>query len=362
MDKENIFPLLHVYIKLLNFPDKKPKIYELTINIKELKTFDGSFGLLSLISNELQIQITTKIYEIQMLYMNSWINIIDLKTFFYFCSCNIIEDQETYLQIKKKENISGDYEEEEVSEMIEANKISMKPISQNSIVKCSVCAQFSDNEYYTRRLGPIYGPFKYSNCKYYVHFLCVLWLPLVSISKSNKLVNAGKEINRAKKERCCYCHIGGAGLACWMTCQDKCSKSYHYLCAKSDGCYFNKNSYGILCPKHKKKYTIPDRDELKNGNVLFYKKEGNIDEDEIMVCDICKMSCDQDKILICGDCKKKYHEQCVGYNSGNNGKSSNKRLIISDDIDEKEENEEIIEDNDQEYICFTCKKEKENKK
>ena len=352
MDNNNALNVLYrIFIKYYDIDDNFI-LYTLDINFREIKTFDGSFGLLSSISSLLQEQITLRTHEIKITYMNTLINLIDLKTFIYFCSCNILLDTSTYLTISKKSNISGDYEETEVLDMITANSSGMKPISKKLIVKCSVCSQFSDNDYYTKRLGPLYGPFKYSNCKYYAHFLCLLWLPKVYFADDQRIMNAGKEINRAKKERCSYCNIGGAGLACWMTCENKCIKAYHYLCAKSVGCYFNKTSYGILCPRHKKKYVIPDREELKDA--LIYKKE-NVDE--LMVCDVCKMTCDQDKFLVCGECKKSFHEQCVGYCSNENKIGINSNIIVEDDSEEG-----FIENNEKEYVCFNCKVNKEKNK
>ena len=134
------------------------------------------------------------------------------------------------------------------------NKINLKPINSSNKIICSICHTSSMDNHYIQRLGKIYGPFKYSNKKYYGHFLCILWLPNVYINNEGKLKNVETEIYRANKEKCSYCNIRGAGLGCLLITEGKCKNTFHYLCAFAAGCNVNKTSYELLCYKHKNKY------------------------------------------------------------------------------------------------------------
>jgi hypothetical protein len=216
------------------------------------------------------------------------------------------------------------------------NKIKLKPINSNTKIKCSICKTFSTDKHYIQRLGKMYGPFKYSNKKYYGHFLCILWLPNVYINNEGNLKNVESEIYRANKEKCSYCNIGGAGLGCLLITEGKCKNTFHYLCAFAAGCNVNKTSYELLCNKHKYKYEFHNYLNYKNIKKIKDINNNNINEKNNLKCNICQINC-EDKFIECVNCKNFYHWDCIGYNPNN-------KIIINDDEFNEEEN----------FLCLKC--------
>lgn len=340
MDSDEIS--LHVYV-ILVFEKSKQKVFEVNINFNNVKSFGGSDGLLSFLSNQLKIKVTAKTHKLEIYHNDSWLNILDIQTLYFFLSSNLLLEQETKFKLTPKETeaVNQQFEDEE---MIKLNNIDMKAIKPNKNIRCDICNQLSTDSYQTHRLGPMYGPFRYSQNKYYVHFLCALWLPKVWLSDTNKLVNVGKEVHRSRKSRCSYCGLKGAGLGCWLIETDGCKKKYHYLCAQSDECEFNRRSYGILCKDHKAKYKMPDTLQGANPELTVLKKcsDEEANKTNEVRCDVCLMSCDDD-YLVCAECKKCFHEQCVGYV---NYKKKDK--IVEDEVNNLKQEEE-------DYICPYCK-------
>ena len=371
-------PKTQIYYTLIVYflSSKTPK--EIKINIESLKTSLGLNDLYSFLSDKFEYQINPKKTTIQIFHMDTWLNLLDIKSFFFFISSDILQNKKTKIKILKKAHLEIiNYDED----IIQTNKTKDKPILPNKKISCSICHISSLDESKIERLGKIYGPFKNGNKNYYAHFLCAIWLPQAFInSKNGKFSGVGKDIKRARKIRCSLCGRTGAGIGCLLNEEKKCDKSYHYLCAFDDQCEFNKVSYEILCKRHKGKY--PFHRGLKiNYNNYDYEDEdydnsnfdnSNFDkvdisdsekfekyeigrkkigekikdvEEEILKCEICNMSCDQDKFVECGKCGKNFHEQCVGISNDNNLNNGNLKVV--DDNDD--------EDFKNEFICPSCK-------
>ena len=307
---------------------------DITINFNEINNLDGVNGFFSLISNKLQYQLTPNQYDIKIYHNKLFINIIDINQLFYFISSNILLNQLTQLFINVKPNC--DFSENFEDDIFQMNKINLKPINNNNNkIICSICHTSSMDNHYIQRLGKIYGPFKYSNKKYYGHFLCILWLPNVYINNEGKLKNVETEIYRANKEKCSYCNIRGAGLGCLLITEGKCKNTFHYLCAFAAGCNVNKTSYELLCYKHKNKYQFHQYLNYKNDKKI--NDNNCIEKKNILNCDICQMSCIE-RFINCTKCKRNYHWECIGYNPNN-------KIIINDDENDNEE---------ENYICLNC--------
>ena len=393
-------PKTQIYYTLIVYflSSKTPK--EIKINIESLKTSLGLNDLYSFLSDKFEYQINPKKTTIQIFHMDTWLNLLDIKSFFFFISSDILQNKKTKIKILKKAHLEIiNYDED----IIQTNKTKDKPILPNKKISCSICHISSLDESKIERLGKIYGPFKSGNKNYYAHFLCAIWLPQAYInSKNNKFTGVGKEIKRARKIKCTLCGRTGAGIGCLLNEEKKCEESYHYLCAFDAQCEFSKKSYEILCKRHKGKYQFHRGLKNHNNNINDNNNNNNsennnninnnIDDDnsniinndnddydinennnfesdgfigrkklgekiryvdeEILKCEFCNMSCDQDKLIECSKCGKNYHEQCVGFNSDNNLINGNLKVIDDDDDDEIKN----------EFICPNCKNLDNNKK
>ena len=114
------------------------------------------------------------------------------------------------------------------------------------------------------------------------------------------LKNVVKEIERANNLICSFCGEYGASTGCNVK---TCNCTYHFLCAKKDGCHFNWDLYLIHCKNHL--------------NILFDEKTYEFDdvlqENERVkdiVCSICYSGLDEEQLVICDGCEKDYHTYC----------------------------------------------------
>lgn len=98
----------------------------------DLKSFDCFSELLCLISNEINLRITSSKYEIKIKYEDDWVNLIDLKSFYFFLSNDYNLKNQTQLLIRNKKydlnevdfNLNGDKFENE--KQILSNRPNMK--------------------------------------------------------------------------------------------------------------------------------------------------------------------------------------------------------------------------------------------
>ncbi|KAK3256435.1 hypothetical protein CYMTET_34430 [Cymbomonas tetramitiformis] len=83
-----------------------------------------------------------------------------------------------------------------------------------------------------------------------VHHNCAIWSPNCYENELGALCNVRKEVQRGERLRCTAegCNKAGATLGCsWSK---KCKANFHYPCAVSSGCLFDKTGYVLYCPKH----------------------------------------------------------------------------------------------------------------
>jgi hypothetical protein len=306
---------------LITLVDENEEYYrEIKLN---LKYFDSFSEFCSLLCRNLELSSPSN-YIFKILYENSWFNLIDLKSFYFFVSNNLIFDQNPHIKIEKsktdedfKFNIKGEKEGDSA-------RPSMKIYESwiNPEVFCAFCGYSSKDSHRLQRLGPFYGPVTHGGRKYFFHEMCVIWTPKVFLDDYGKLQNVVKEIKRAKQLRCSYCNEKGAGLGCLY---ESCQKNYHILCAKSDGSSLNNKKYQILCKDHKNKMKFEESDKFKDNFV-----EPQVDE----ICYECKSLLadreDDDILIFCDNCNLPIHRYC------------NKPAVV------------VLPPEDEEFYCYIC--------
>ena len=77
-------PKTQIYYTLIVYflSSKTPK--EIKINIESLKTSLGLNDLYSFLSDKFEYQINPKKTTIQIFHMDTWLNLLDIKSFFFF--------------------------------------------------------------------------------------------------------------------------------------------------------------------------------------------------------------------------------------------------------------------------------------
>jgi hypothetical protein len=297
-------PILKILLTYYEEDSKVTKEIDFDLDFKKLEAFTDFFPL---ISSQLNIKITSHKHSLKILYEESWVNLIDLKSFYFFVSNNLVLNQQTKLLVNKKMM-------EEQKEMyfslqgvkfssdgvIDSNRPNMKiyESSSNPEVPCIFCGCKSKDEYMLQKLGPFYGPVKKGAKKYFFHELCAIWTSDIYMDENNKLKNVTKEIKRTRQLSCTFCGERGAGLGC-----QACKASYHYLCARSDLCYINKQKFSMYCKYHKDQIKDEDEDFFITKDM---EPEGWSDD----LCMECKSGYDEDKILICDGCGNGIHTYC----------------------------------------------------
>eukprot|EP00850_Spirogloea_muscicola_P023126 SM000331S12522 [mRNA] locus=s331:72955:81881:- [translate_table: standard] len=97
-------------------------------------------------------------------------------------------------------------------------------------------------------LGPLLGPLsdRISGGGLWVHRECAVWSPEVYFRGAGlrKVQNA---IRRGRSLKCSRCGRSGATMGCRI---DRCIRSYHLPCARSDGCHFDHDEYLVACAEH----------------------------------------------------------------------------------------------------------------
>eukprot|EP00850_Spirogloea_muscicola_P015718 SM000123S25830 [mRNA] locus=s123:93745:101705:+ [translate_table: standard] len=97
-------------------------------------------------------------------------------------------------------------------------------------------------------LGPLLGPLsdRISGGGLWVHRECAVWSPEVYFRGAGlrKVQNA---IRRGRSLKCSRCGRSGATMGCRI---DRCIRSYHLPCARSDSCHFDHDEYLVACAEH----------------------------------------------------------------------------------------------------------------
>jgi len=157
-------------------------------------------------------------------------------------------------------------------------------------VYCEFCSYSSKNKEILQKCGPIYGPFKDCTKYYYLHENCAIWSPKIHMDSNNYFKNVKKEIKRSKQIHCSYCGKRGGGIGCSGD-NNKCIKTYHYLCAKLDTCVLDNINYLVYCKKHHKE--IYETANNTKDNYIIYE-----DNQDAKYCQECKSGLDEDKLLL----------------------------------------------------------------
>ena len=80
----------------------------------------------------------------------------------------------------------------------------------------------------------------------WVHFHCALWSSEVYERDDGTLMQVQTALTRARQLRCERCGNGGASIGC---CHGRCSRSFHFHCARESQCSFLENK-NVFCREH----------------------------------------------------------------------------------------------------------------
>ncbi|XP_010260348.1 PREDICTED: uncharacterized protein LOC104599487 [Nelumbo nucifera] len=97
-----------------------------------------------------------------------------------------------------------------------------------------------------RLLGPIHD--RYGIAGVWVHQHCAVWSPEVYFAGLGRLKNVRAALFRGRVLKCSRCGRPGATIGCRV---DRCPKTYHLPCARSDGCIFDHRKFLIACTDHR---------------------------------------------------------------------------------------------------------------
>jgi hypothetical protein len=70
----------------------------------DLKEFDAFHEFLCILSKKLEYKISTNKFDVKMFYENSWLNLIDLKSFYFFISNDLILNNQPRLLLQLNRN------------------------------------------------------------------------------------------------------------------------------------------------------------------------------------------------------------------------------------------------------------------
>lgn len=122
---------LKINVVLIDDYHKKTKSKKILIDFASIKISEGLDSLLIIISKKYQIEINKKNFDVEILYMGKWFNLVDLNSFIFFVSSNLNTDEETQLRITYKgNNKKAEYEDQD---MIIANELNMAIYKDKSI-------------------------------------------------------------------------------------------------------------------------------------------------------------------------------------------------------------------------------------
>ena len=373
-NNKNLTPFYKIYV----YGEDNDRIEEVFIDPKTTNTLGGQNGIYSLISSKFNNQYTPLEHTMKIKLTNIWYTINDMNIYNFCISGNLSSGDIIKMKLLKN-NIIEDYNINDGKEnynpdqeILNANQVKTKPIPPEKKYSCSLCRQ--NSEYLYERLLKLYGPFRYKSRVYYAHFLCLIYIPEIEISKNDSFKNPGRIISYYVGMKCAFCGEKGATLCCcYNNTKDynnplniHCKNRFHYLCALKSGCKISRMTYNVLCPKHirygypTKKEEIKNNDnnsnnetnsvnvieqislksDEENNNKNFINLNGINNDLKIKVkniCFYCKLIINEDECIQCSKCKNFFHESCVGI--------SNKNI---------DSNEVINEENEQNYICPDC--------
>lgn len=107
---------------------------------------------------------------------------------------------------------------------------------------CVLCKTVGDG------LSEMEGRLLYCGQNDWIHANCALWSAEVFEEIDGSLQNVHSAISRGKMIKCASCEMKGASVGC---CAKNCSETYHYACARREGCAFMDDKR-VFCPAHGK--------------------------------------------------------------------------------------------------------------
>lgn len=97
-----------------------------------------------------------------------------------------------------------------------------------------------------RLLGPINDRFGIS--RVWVHLNCAVWSPEVYFAGLGRLKNVRAALCRGRLLKCSRCGRPGATIGCRV---DRCPKTYHLPCSRTEACIFDHRKFLITCNDHR---------------------------------------------------------------------------------------------------------------
>lgn len=96
-----------------------------------------------------------------------------------------------------------------------------------------------------RLLGPLNDRFGIAGV--WVHRQCAVWSPEVYFSGVGCLKNVRAALSRGRTLKCSRCGRPGATIGCRV---DRCPRTYHLACGRSEGCVFDHRKFLMACTDH----------------------------------------------------------------------------------------------------------------
>ncbi|KAI5645789.1 SET domain-containing protein [Phthorimaea operculella] len=119
---------------------------------------------------------------------------------------------------------------------------------------CVLCKVTGDGS------SPMEGRLLYCGQNDWIHANCALWSAEVYEEIDGSLQNVHSAISRGKMIKCAACEAKGASVGC---CAKNCSETYHYTCARKEGCAFMDDKR-VFCPAHGKE--VPKKSLQKDAD------------------------------------------------------------------------------------------------
>ncbi|CAM0882027.1 unnamed protein product [Alopecurus aequalis] len=110
-----------------------------------------------------------------------------------------------------------------------------------------ICDGFSEDPgWLGRLLGPIHD--RFGIARVWVHQNCAVWSPEVYFAGLGCLKNVRAALCRGRLLKCSRCGRPGATIGCRV---DRCPKTYHLPCSRTEACIFDHRKFLITCNDHR---------------------------------------------------------------------------------------------------------------
>eukprot|EP00698_Gefionella_okellyi_P000473 TRINITY_DN10426_c0_g1_i1.p1 TRINITY_DN10426_c0_g1~~TRINITY_DN10426_c0_g1_i1.p1 ORF type:complete len:824 (-),score=170.23 TRINITY_DN10426_c0_g1_i1:60-2531(-) len=82
----------------------------------------------------------------------------------------------------------------------------------------------------------------------FAHQPCIYWTPESYTLQDGGYGGVAKGLSRGRQLKCFLCKQTGAPIGCWSA---HCQKTYHYPCARNDGCLMHEDTRQVYCWDHR---------------------------------------------------------------------------------------------------------------